>query len=275
LRHAVTAARFGFNPLVRSVAELGPGDSLGIGLCALLSGAQTYYALDIKRHAAVERNVAVLDELVELFGRREPVPDDAEFPDVQPKLADYRFPSGLVPEAFLATALRPQRVACIRGQLSGQCAESDDAGVVYAAPWTDDSCLRPGAVDLVISQAVLEHVEDLVETYSALMRWLKPGGFMSHNIDFRSHGLTRDWYGHWMLSAQTWRLVKGTRPYLLNRMPYSTHVSILRTQGFEIRAAMLRNGSPLAREQLALRFPPFTDEDLHTQGALLIAAKPS
>ena len=40
LRHLVTTAGCGLNCNPRTVAELGPGDSLGVGLAALLSGAE-------------------------------------------------------------------------------------------------------------------------------------------------------------------------------------------------------------------------------------------
>jgi len=45
LRHLVMAKRNGLNPYPRIVAELGPGDSLGIGLAALISGCDKYFAL--------------------------------------------------------------------------------------------------------------------------------------------------------------------------------------------------------------------------------------
>ena len=48
LRHLVMAYDSGL--LQRppaTVAELGPGDSIGIGLAALLSGARKYHALDV------------------------------------------------------------------------------------------------------------------------------------------------------------------------------------------------------------------------------------
>ena len=43
LRHLVIAYKNGFVEHPKVVAELGPGDSLGIGLSALISGADAYY----------------------------------------------------------------------------------------------------------------------------------------------------------------------------------------------------------------------------------------
>ena len=46
LRHLVKAHENGFNTLPMNVAEFGPGDSLGIGFAALLSGSSKYIAFD-------------------------------------------------------------------------------------------------------------------------------------------------------------------------------------------------------------------------------------
>ena len=61
----------------------------------------------------------------------------------------------------------------------------------YAAPWRDASVMQPGSLDLIFSQAVMEHVDDLPATYAACRDWLRPGGLMSHQIDFRCHGTAR------------------------------------------------------------------------------------
>src|SRR5204863_1477618 len=43
------------------VAELGPGDSLGIGLAAMLSGADRYFAFDRKAFANPQTNLVILE----------------------------------------------------------------------------------------------------------------------------------------------------------------------------------------------------------------------
>ena len=46
----------GFAGVPKTVAELGPGDSIGVGLAALLSGAKSYVALDIHNYYDVQKN---------------------------------------------------------------------------------------------------------------------------------------------------------------------------------------------------------------------------
>ena len=57
---------------------------------------------------------------------------------------------------------------------------------------------------------------------------------MSHVIDFRSHRAARDWNGHWAYSDLAWKLIYlGTEP-LINRVPCSEHIRLMRLHGFEL-----------------------------------------
>ena len=114
LRHLVIAHMNGLPTAPTNVAELGPGDSLGIGLAALLSGANNYYALDIVKFANIGRNLEVFDELVELFNKRERIPDSTEFPEAYPRLESYEFPAYILTDARLRDTLDQRRVESIR-----------------------------------------------------------------------------------------------------------------------------------------------------------------
>lgn len=89
------------------MAELGPGDSLGIGLAALISGTARYHALDVFEYANIERNIRIFEELVELFRRREKilVDDESDF---------YDFPSHILDENRLRDSLAEKRLERIR-----------------------------------------------------------------------------------------------------------------------------------------------------------------
>lgn len=277
LRHLIMARTHGLAEHPRVVAELGPGDSLGTGIAALLTGAERLYAFDVVRYANPSQNVRILDELVALFSRREPVPADDEFPEVKPRLDSYSFPRELLAEEPLRSMLAPDRVRSIREALSvGPGAGAGSIHASYFVPWTAADVIEEGTVDFVYSQAVLEHVTDLDLTYDALRRWLKPGGWMSHQIDFRCHGLARAWNGHWTYPEPVWRMIQGRKPYLLNRASHSIHVQKQRAIGFQIRgdiAAVTADG--VDRQRLAPRFRHYTDDDLRTSGALLLAMKPA
>jgi hypothetical protein len=274
LRHLILAhaAKAG-GGMPAAVAELGPGDSIGIGLAALLSGAEKYYALDVVPYPDLRSNLEIFDELVALFQRREPIPGDDEFPSVSPKLGDYAFPHHLLSEAWLTAALEPARVADIRASIEQP--ESDRSRIFYRAPWTKSSVLQPQSTDMIYSQAVLEHVDDLAGVYGAMRRWLKPTGIMSHQIDYRCHGKADTWNGHWTYSNAFWKVVVGRRAYLLNRVPHSEHIRLLREAGFVILSASPeRAPSVLNQRQLAAPFRGLSRDDLTTCGAFILAAVP-
>jgi hypothetical protein len=273
LRHLERAAAQGLDCNPSAIAEIGPGDSLGIGLAAMLSGAERYYAFDVVAHASAERNLATLEDLIALFDSRAPIPDNEEFPKVGPLLGDYRFPHSLLGDDRLRRALQADRLERIRASLR-DCA-SPDSMVQYRAPWSTQGAVEENTLDLVFSQAALEHVDDLEEVYEAIFLWLKPGGYMSHQIDFKCHGSASEWNGHWAYSDLMWALVRGKDVWLINRAPCSRHLRFIERCGFRIVAQeRVRRTSSLRRSRLARRFRDLTDDDLTTTDAFVQAVKP-
>lgn len=271
LRHLVVASRHGLNGVPARVAELGPGDSLGIGLAALLSGAESYSALDAIRHANLSRNLLVFDELIELFRARQPIPDAVEFPAIEPVLDSWSFPDDIVSAQCLERSLAPDRLTALRAAIEDP--DSSQGPVQYIAPWNDENVIKRASVDLIFSQAVLEHVADLPRTYAALSSWLRPGGLMTCQIDFKCHGTAPTWDGHWSYGALMWRLIRGAKPFLLNREPISTHRRLLAESGFDIRCQIKAEQEPcLPQTKLSLRFRRLTDEDRRTSGVFFVTA---
>ena len=276
LRHRVMLYKHGLIHTPKEVAEIGPGDSLGVGLAALISGAENYHAFDEVRYANVDRNIQVLEDLADLFGRREDIPGEDEFPEIWPRLKNYRFPHECIDGRLLDANLRPGNLNRIRAAVRSLSQNENEKKycVSYAAPWKDDRIVMGSSVDLILSQAVLEHVDDLEAAYRAFYRWLKPGGFMSHVVDFRSHGLSSQWNGHWACSTTLWKCIRGRRSYLINRQPYSVHSVFLKRFDFEqVCAVPARNPSRIGRDKLASEFKRLSEEDLTTSLVYLIAVK--
>jgi len=268
LRHLVLTHAGGMKALPKVVAELGPGDSIGVGLAALASGADRYLAFDAVAHALASRNLPIFDKLVELFRQRAPIPGADAFPELKPHLQDYSFPSHLLDDEHLARALAPGRIDALRAQLLGE-GGGPDGCVAYQAPWTSVSAAGSGSVDLIISQAVMEHVDHIEEAYRAMHAWLRPQGFASHQIDFRSHGLFAEWDGHWACPDWLWTLMRGRRSYLLNRQAYSAHRAALGQAGFELLSEG-RLVTPPASKKLSRTFRGLSDTDRETSGCYLL-----
>lgn len=278
LRHLVMAKSNGLNPYPKIVAELGPGESLGVGLAALISGSDKYFAFDVVEHANAERNLEIFDELVTLFKNRTAIPGGGEFPEVKPHLEGYDFPADILDGNRLQHALERTRIERIRDSIIDL--QRNDSLIRYKVPWHDASVLEAESVDMIYSQAVLEHVDDLLNTYKAMRLWLKPTGFISHQIDFRCHGTADAWNGHWAYSDLMWKLIDfmwkltKKRPYSLNREPHSMHIALLKEEGYRVVCDKVSESkSSLTKLELAPRFKSISDDDLTTSGAFIQAMK--
>lgn len=275
LRHLTIAHKNGLSPQLDTIAELGPGDSIGIGLAALISGANKYYALDAVKYARNKRNIKIFDELVTLFKAREKIPDEIEFPRIKFCLDSYDFPSHILTEKHLGEALKQDRLDSIRKALLNlDGGDENGIQISYCVPWYDLAVVKENSIDMIYSQAVMEHVDNLDYTYEVLHRWLKPSGFLSQDVDFRSHGTASKWNGHWGYSDFVWKLMRGKLPYLLNRRLHSEHINLLEKFGFKIVCDLkTKDTSGIKRESLAPKFKDMSDDDLITSTAFIQAIK--
>jgi hypothetical protein len=273
LRHLVMAHRNGLQVPPTVVAELGPGYSIGVGLAALISGASRYYGLDVVKYASDKRNIGVFNELVALFRQRADIPDNNEFPTLEPRLDSYAFPGNILTAELLSLAMAEGRIASLRENLVRIGATRDNP-IRYIVPWDDEKVITRESVDMIFSQSVLEHVENLPNAYAAQYLWLKPRGFMSHSIDFKSHGLARRWNGHWQYSRFIWGIIRGKRRYLINRQPFSAHHDLILSIGMKIIGELkTRNDDGLKRNRLAADFRYLSDDDLTCPGVFIQAVK--
>lgn len=272
MRHLVIAFRNGTPQIPESVLEIGPGDSLGIGIAAMLSGVDRYLAIDMVRHANALDNKKIFEELLLLFENRENIPDESEYPEIKPFLDNYSFPNDIFSAKTLEKALHPERVESMRRAIEGK--QQENIQLQYFAPWQKNDVIGYNSIDMVISQAVLEHVEDIENIYHLCHSWLKPGGLMSHQVDFRCHGLSRVWNGHWTYPDMLWKIIVGKRSYLINRYPYSTHLKLIQKLRFKIvDERRISSKSTLDRKILAKPYKNLSDVDLTTSGIFIQARK--
>jgi len=277
LRHLSLAFEHGFTTVPKVVAELGPGDSLGIGLAALISGADKLYALDVVKYSNIKINMEIFKELVELFKARKNIPDDLEFPEIRPLLKSYKFPDHILPEEYINTRLNPGRIRCLEESLI-RC-ESDPVCngkylIKYVVPWDDPTIIDEESIDMIYSQAVMEHVEELKDTYHCLYLWLRQSGLMSHQVDFKCHESADFWNGHWAYADFIWKLIKGKKTYYINRLPFSHHITTQKKIGFKIINSIREpNYEGIQRKHVTQKFKNFTDIDLVTCTAHILSTK--
>jgi hypothetical protein len=271
MRHLTLLHAHGLDYTPHTLAELGPGETLGVGLSALLSGSDRYIGLDVVPHSNATANQQVLRKLLPLFQDRASARLKG-WPDFSEHLDGRGFPSGILTQDVLDESLAAERVTAIRDALAAT--QAGPIRIEYKAPWSDPRVVDENSVDLVISASVLEHVVDLPATYRALYRWLKPGGWMSHQIDLKSHGLTRSWNGFRACSEGVWNLAFGRRPYMINRHPASDHLRLMLEAGFELTGHYrLQRSDGIRREELSPRWSAISDEDLATAALYVVATK--
>ena len=274
--HMITAA--GIDPVRETVVELGPGDSIGTGFAALLTTSERYIALDVVPHAAAVVQATLLDAVADMLRRQVSIPDATAFPNLFPRLADYRFPAQILPASRLAETLRPERVDELRAAIDGMSKNDGTSRIGYACPWTAES-VRRGSADLVFSQAALQEIDNpgangaLRRTFAAMAQWLKPGGIISHQVDLGMYG-AEPWDRHWTYSDATWALIRGRRPNYINRQPLSAYEGLCREFGFDIaRLDVVEQDIATPTSELAVGFRTLSQRDRTARAVHIVAVK--
>lgn len=273
LKHLTMLWESGLRAIPDMLVELGPGESIGVGLSALLCGTNHYIALDAVKHTNIETNLEIFDELVALFESRAKRPTKG-WPDFDCYLNGNLFPDHILDEKRLKSSLDKKRLAAIRDAIEKPEHRGNGITVKYAAPWSDPNIVKKESADLILSHSSLEHVEDIEATYRSIGYWLKPGGLITHQLDYESHGYSDTWNGHLAYSEPMWKIIKGRRPYAINRLPHSNHIDLMRKNNFRIVCELKRykkNG--IQRSQLSNRWKHLRDDDLSCSGAFIQAQK--
>lgn len=104
------------------------------------------------------------------------------------------------------------------------------------------SAAMAGAIDIILSNAVLEHVRDVEQLAHALARLLSPAGISIHIIDLRDHAFH---YPFHMLffSERAWRVLDP--PTHLNRLRVWQYEEIFRRYFDEVSIFVLERKLPL------------------------------
>ena len=287
LRHLIYAHKDGLNDRPETVVEIGPGDSLGVGLAALISGSDCLHAIDPAGQPIVESNIAVFDELAAMFKRREPASAyNVRGRTLNPLAGPYDFPHHVLDDARLEEVLAESRLNAVRDSIEQAITQRNartHAISYYTASGVDLALLPESSVDMVFSQHTLEHIEDLPRLFRAIAYWLKPGGHTSHIVNFDSHGAAETWDGHWAWSELHWKLLCG-RPASpterarnresINREPLSAYLDLLTQHGFETRRVERETVEPtLPRRRMAPKFRGMSEADRTTRVAYIQARK--
>lgn len=221
--------------------ELGPGESLATAIVAWAYGARSGALVDAGDFAVrdVQAYGPLLDKLTE-----------------HPRARDVR-------------ALRSH--ASFDALLAAIDAEVRTDGLQGLKSLPTDS------VDLVFSQAVLEHVPlaDFAATAHELHRVQRATGVASHRIDFKDHlqGSINSLRFSQSLWEKPWFAKRSG--FYTNRLRFSAVKGAFEREGFSVAVPEQKRWptSPIPREALAPAFRALSDDDLRTSGAVLVLTK--
>lgn len=266
---------------IKSIAEIGPGDTLGVGLAAMLSGADHYLGLDAVPTVYNFNNEKIFEELVEIFKKRTPLLTREECPKQRPYLKSYDFPSHILSEEKLKRTLSDERLEKIRRAIraKGEIGDQEDITIMYSVPWDSDASLEKhrATIDLIMSFAALEHVDDVPRTYYGMDKILRAGGVVASSIDFKCHDTAGLRNGHLAYSDLEWRIIRGKSKFLINRWPHEWHVREM-TKYFDIVHDDIYyhpHDNLVKRDDLAPRFSNMSDEEIRIAEAFIIGKKRS
>lgn len=253
----------------RTLVEIGPGSSLGVGLTALLCGIERYVALDLQEHRTSQHDREILAVIAGLLNDRAPFSTLNESGDIF-------FPPPPDPEIWTAIAPGMERAsdAGALRDLDEELVSGREERIRFVAPWTDRDVLPPGSVDWIMTHSVMEHVDELGPAYECIAHWLKPGGYATHLIDYSSHQLAKHWNGHWAIGPVPWALMRGRRPYLINRMWRSHHIDLMRKNGLElVRELRFERDDGLTRAAFKPPFAEMPPRDARTAMSFVVVRR--
>ncbi len=222
----VKASGLGDSLVGKRILELGPGDSVATAVIAAAHGARAVL-VDAGRFAQAAP-ASYADLVAHLRERGLAAPDISHCRDLDELLAacDAR---------YLTDGIRSLRL------------------------------VESSSVDLVFSQAVLEHVrrDEFLETQNECARILRVGGVCSHRVDLRDHLDGR--LNNLRFSERIWESAFFARSgFYTNRIQVDDMLAMFEQVGFVVDVTEVRRWEslPISREKLAAPFREIADRTL-------------
>ena len=228
----------------KTVLEYGPGDVPGVALLMVANGATKVFCVDrFPMLALTPKNIRTIELLLE-----------ACEPDQRSRMQECFVRDGEPASGWNA------------------------ARIEYLVEQRGLSHLD-GVVDVAISRAVLEHVNDLAATFADIDRSLKPGGVSVHLVDLKSHGLhDREPLDFLTWPDWLWNIMYSNKG-VPNRLRADRYRAAIELTGLVVRSMTPttraeRSEVESIRPRLARAFRAVSDEDLAWLGFWVVLEKP-
>lgn len=202
------------------IIEIGSGNSIGIGYCALLTKTKKYTSYDIKKFDDKIFNIDLFEEILLLFSQKKDIFIDEKLINI--RIKSNKFPEHLIDYNFLTE----KNVSFLRKQiLSKEIGKS----ISLKNNIDQDQSIK---YTFAFSRAVMEHVKNPDLLYYKVNEILYSQSVFINDIEFHSHGITKEIDGHLRINKFLWWLIYGKRDYFLNRVIYNEHKCLLEKNNF-------------------------------------------
>lgn len=227
----------------KKILEYGPGDLPGVALLMIAHGAEAVICVDRFPLVRLSRkNLSIIDDLLSTLSPTE----------------RQRAKTCFINPGSPAAGFNSARISyhIDRNGLSGLHEE----------------------IDLVISRAVLEHVNDLPATFMDMHAAMKSDAIAVHQVDLKSHGLHQSNPLDFLTwSESLWRLMYSHKG-VPNRQRVDAFRRVIVESGFDIdllEPTLLANLEDVqaVRPDLAISFRQISDQDLRWLGFWLVCRK--
>jgi hypothetical protein len=276
LRHVRMCEQIGVIPNPGVVVEVGPGDSLGTGICAVLAGFKQYIAVDVLDHVQWDVSAEHITALEKVFLDRTPLAANEALDRVLPPLLDRSIPERWAWETSSGADMLGIRRSAVA--IRESVANRGSVGVLsFRSPWSR-TMVEANSVDWVFSQVALQDMavtvqEPVLEKALATFHsWLRKGALMTHQIDLSCPG-GPSWNHHWAWSKFEWKLIRGKRPYYVNGLPLSRYLELMSDLGFDTQVTHILDKPGLTSTQVAPSHQGLPSQDYSSAAAFVIATK--
>jgi SAM-dependent methyltransferase len=266
-KHAFLNNNDSLSMIDKDICEVGPGDSIGVGICALIFGAKSYTAFDSYKFMDNALNIDVFNKITQSLLQRNFQKSVELIKSINPKILTIN--DNLIIRLLSNSEINNEaRINYIKWSIEN-INQVDSCLHYFVGDW--DQLPTSKYFDVIICQSVFEYFQNMSVSLKALKNFLKPNGIISTQIDYRGLQFSDEWYSHWGYPDYIWNLIKGKRPMVVNRLRHSQYLDIFSDHKlkieklFEVKAENkhIRNLSFYKEKNISLR-------DLKTSGAYFL-----
>jgi len=196
-----------------SILEVGCGDTFVTSCLFYFCGYKSIYAVDGFKYLNKQKTISALDQAIKLLREQSKI-----VLNFNPKVNEQVFERlyNVIPSGNDFEIMAKDLKNAVEDYFDGRV-----SFINYMAPYELNYKFNV-KFDFIFSQAVLEHVFPLESTLSFFKKNLSEGGIMYHNIDFKSHGFSTLFNGHYLMNDKEFKRLSSPFVFrMINRFPPS------------------------------------------------------